>query len=262
MKVKSKSAACFIVFYITLLLLVTNCGKQSTEGPKVSESNKIEIKIPRILKPLKIGQSADFAILAYSSISSNFNSSINGKVGLLPGTHDQIDLDPSEVDGGIADILGSDDETIPLNLLSNAKVDMVTAYKEAVNLIPDNDKVNLFNGNISSKVLMSGCYKWNDDLIIENDFTIEGSESDVWIFKIPANFKVGSGVHLTLSGGARASNIFWQVAGTAILESGSVMFGTIIAQQSVELKSKAKLTGRAFAKNGFVNLNQATIKRP
>lgn len=249
---------------VFLLVIIIGCGKKAMVSPLEGGASKIEAPLPspKHLKALKMGFAEDFAILAYSSILSNPDSSINGKVGLLPGTREQIRLDPTEVSEGANAIMGSDDETVPINLLSNAKVDMVLAYKEAVALSPDNDKIGLLEGDLRGKILAPGCYKWNGDLTISQDFIIEGSGSDVWIFKIPAHFKVASDVHLALRGGAKARNIFWQVAGSALLESGSVMAGTIIAQQSVEMKNRSVLTGRAFAKNGYVSLDQAIIHKP
>ena len=252
-----------IIHLLGMFLILTSCGKKASVNALTNtESSKIETSHSRKLKAIKIGQAEDFAILAYASIYSTPSSSIDGKVGLMPGIKKQITLDPSEVIGGASDIIGSDDETNPINLLSNAKVDMVTAYKEAVALTPDEDKVGLYEGKLSAKTLLPGCYMWNSDLTITSDFTIEGTDSDIWVFKIPANFKVSNGVHLKLSGGANAKNIFWQVAGSAVLESGSVLAGTIIAQQSIEMKNHSLLTGRVFAKNGFITLNQAIIKRP
>jgi hypothetical protein len=275
MKLRIKSTILLLgeTSLLLALLLISSCGKKVSVNPikpAAPENNKIEnpipspipIPVPRKLKAIKIGQAGDFAMLAYSSISSSPTSTINGKIGLLPGTRDLIKVEPSEVQGGASDIMGSDDDTIPINLLSNAKVDMVTAYKEAAALLPDNDKVGLFEGKMSGKILSPGCYKWNSDLLINKDFTIEGSDTDVWIFKIPANFKVASNVHLILSGGALAKNIFWQIAGSAVLESGSVLAGTIIAQQSIEMKNRSQLTGHAFAKNGYINMDQAIIYKP
>ena len=262
MRKKYKKIVIYSTTFILLLSLFAGCGKKASVTQLSNGSNKLEKPIPRKLKALKMGQADDFALLAYSSIFSNASSKIDGKVGLFPGTKEQITLDPSEVVGGIADILGSDDETTPINLLSNAKVDMVSAYKEALSFSPDRDKIGFFEKNLSAQILPPGCYKSTNDLIINHDYLIEGSDTDVWIFQVPANLLVTKGVHLTLSGGAKARNIFWQVAGNATLESDSLIEGTIIAQQSVELKNHASLFGRAFAKNGFINLNQATIYKP
>lgn len=259
-KVKFKPITTISIFIV--FLLFTGCGKKAHESAFQIGSNRIEKPIPHKLKALKIGQAEAFALLAYDHITSNPNSSINGKVGLFPATREWITIEASEVLGGSANILGSDDDTNPINLLSNAKVDMVLAYKEAISITPDADKVGLSLGNSGRKILAPGCYNWNSDLLINDDITIEGSESDIWLFKIPANFKLSSGVHINLSGGAKAKNIFWQIAGSAVLENESVMVGTIFAQQSIELKARSILTGRAFAKNGYITLNQATVLKP
>ena len=257
--VATKGAICFL----GLILVITSCGKNSSKNSEITIApTEVKVKQTRTLKALKLGQASDFAILAYASITSKPSSSIDGKVGLFPGTRKQISLDGTEVIGGSADIFGSDDETQPINLLSNAKVDMVSAYKDAIGLTPDEDKISLFGGNLAGKILTPGCYKWNEDLIISNDFTLIGSENDVWIFKVSADLKVAKDVHLILAGGANAKNIFWQVAGSAVLESSSVFAGTIITQQFVEMKNHAFLNGRAFAKNGYIILDHATIKKP
>jgi len=45
-----------------------------------------------------------------------------------------------------------------------------------------------------------------------------GAASDVWIFQIAQNLELADGAMVTLSGGAQASNIFWQVAARSPLE--------------------------------------------
>ncbi len=251
----------YISTILFLTLITFGCGKQDSENTNRSGTIS-QTKTPIKLNPLNLGEAAPFAVLAYASISSNSNSIINGKVGLKPGTHDMINLDPSEVRGGAIDIMGSDDDTIPLNLLSIAKVDMVGAYTKAASLIPDSDKIGIFEGIINGKKLEPGVYKWNQGLSITEDFTLSGKSNDVWIFKIPGHLKISSGVHMILNGGASAKNVFWQVAGSAIIESNSEIGGTIIAQQFIDLKDHVILTGRAFAKNGYVNLSHTTINIP
>ena len=259
-KVKCISVSNYLIFIAFILL--TGCGKKANDNAVEIGSNRIEKPVPHKLKALKLGQAETFALLAYDHITSNPNSSINGKVGLYPATREWITIEPTEVLGGITNILGSDDDSDPVNLLSNAKVDMVLAYKEATLITPDSDKLGLSLGNSGRKILAPGCYNWYGDLLIRDDITIEGSDSDIWLFKIPANFKLSSGVHISLSGGAKAKNIFWQIAGNAVLENESAMVGTIFAQQSIELKARSTLTGRAFAKNGYITLNQATVIKP
>jgi hypothetical protein len=99
-------------------------------------------------------------------------------------------------------------------------------------------------------------------MTIAKDFTLSGSETDLWVFKIKGNLKVENGVHLILAGGAKPENILWQVAGGVVLGPQSNFSGTVIAQPSIEMEEHSVLTGRAFCKNGFVKLSQAIIKKP
>ncbi len=243
------------------VLLVSGCGKKIyTE----SGSGQGQVKVPETrpsepLMPIDMGVSSQFAVFAYASITSTPDSSINGKVGLMPGTKEMIKLKSSEVSGGLDDILGSNSGLIQSDLLGRAKADMVLAYKKVLSLSADPDKIGTFQGDIGGKNLGPGVYQFNSGLVISKDFYLEGSENDVWIFKIPGHLRVGSDVHMFLNGGAKAKNIFWQVSGSTVLGANSDFSGTIISQQFVDLKNHAVLTGRAFAKNGFINLYKATI---
>ncbi len=251
---------------LVVLLLATGCGSKSSgggEGTVTSGSSTQERpgEKPDKLRPISLGKSEDFVVLAYSNITSTAPSSISGRVGLMPGTRDMLKLTDAEVAGGAPDIMAADDETDPPNLLSNAKVDMVSAYTKAAGLTPDADKQAL-NSSIGGKKLKPGIYKWSGDLTIGSDFSLEGDDKAIWIFKVPGHLKVSDGVKMVLNGGAKAANVYWQVAGSAVLEPTAEMSGNILAQQFIELRSKSVLNGRAFAKNGYVSLNQATVTKP
>jgi hypothetical protein len=252
-----------MILSMASLVMFTSCGGKSGDSSVSGINAENGPKTPEKSRVVRLGEAENFAVLAYANVSSIPQSNINGKVGLMPGTRDMITMDPSEVAGGAADIMGSDDETNPLNILSNAKVDMVTAYSKAVSLTADADKINMLEESLNGKVLKGGgVYRFEKGLVLSSDLTLDGTEEDVWVFQIPAHLTISSGVQVKLANGAKARNVLWQVAGSAVLESGSSVVGTIIAQPSIELRSKSTLYGRAFCKNGYVALNQATIKLP
>lgn len=254
----------FAIVFLFILMMGFGCGKKASMKNQASGSGSIERPTPNQgkIKVISLGVSGDFSILAYASITSRPPSFIEAKVGLMPGTRDQIVLDPSEVSGGSFNIMGSDDDTDPMNLLSNAKVDMVTAYHFAKGLKADEEKSGIYNGILDEKVLTPGIYEWNHGLEINKDFTLVGEESDIFIFKVHGHLNLGHSVRMNLGEGVKAKNILWQVAGSVVLWPESQFYGTIISQPSIELKNNAVLTGRAFCKNGFVNLTHATIKKP
>lgn len=96
--------------------------------------------------------------------------------------------------------------------------------------------------------LAPGLYKWSSVLSIPTiGVTLSGSSTDVWIFQIARNLNVGNGAIVTLSGGAQARNVFWQVAGQATLGTTSDFKGVILCQTAIVLNTGAMLTGRALA---------------
>jgi hypothetical protein len=73
-----------------------------------------------------------------------------------------------------------------------------------------------------------------------------------------------SGRAVILAGGAKASNVFWQVGSSATLGTTSVFNGTIMADQSISLNTGATLNGRALARIGAVTMagNAAVLPTP
>ncbi len=92
--------------------------------------------------------------------------------------------------------------------------------------------------------------------------TLSGSATDVWIFQIAQTLTVGNGVTFTLSGGALASNVFWEVAGSgATLGTTAAVDGSILSHTLIAMNSGATLSGRALAQTA-VTLIGNTITRP
>ncbi len=256
------------------MLTATGCGKtssgQSTK-PSVVE-NKIEV--PKVepktdttanhnAKAINLRKASSFAILAHESISSIPRSSITGKVGLRPGVRAMIQLDPTEVAGGLADIMAGDDRDVgTADFITSAKIDMINAYNEAETTPADADKINLFNGNLGSKVLSAGVYYFNSRVTIPLDLKLEGNDTDVFIFKVAGDLRVGTDVKVTLSGGAQAKNVFWVIGDHVLLKANSAMVGTIMSQESFEMREFSSLTGRAFVKNSGLMMDKNTIAVP
>ena len=255
------------------LLTLTSCGKEASTSQNLkSDTNTIEV--PKIenktdtianhnVKTVNLRLSDSFAIFANTSISSIPDSNISGKVGLRPGIRALIGLDPKEVVGGIADIYAGDDKEVnQAAFIMQAKLDIINAYNDEEKRTADPDKIGLWNGNLGNKILAPGVYEWKSRVTIPLDLKLEGSETDVWIFKVAGQLRIGSDVHITLSGGAQAKNIFWQVGDDVLIKARSAVVGTIISQQVFEMKEQASLNGRAFVKNDKLILDKNTITKP
>jgi hypothetical protein len=59
-------------------------------------------------------------------------------------------------------------------------------------------------------------------------------------------------VHVTLAGGARAKNIFWQVAGVATMGTTSHFEGIILSMTGIIFQTGASFKGRALAQTAVV----------
>jgi hypothetical protein len=68
-----------------------------------------------------------------------------------------------------------------------------------------------------------------------------------------------SGRQVILSGGASASNIFWQVGSYATFGTTSVFKGTVLVMQSITFNTGATLDGRALARTGGITMAGNTI---
>jgi hypothetical protein len=147
----------------------------------------------------------------------------------------------------------------PSNLTS-AILSMQTAYTDAAGRTKP-DFLNLGSGNIGGKTLAPGLYSWGTGVTIPTDVTIAGGANDVWLFQIASDLDVSAAKKVILSGGARARNIFWQVAGQTTIHANAHFEGIILAKAGITLQTTASMNGRALAQT-LVALDDNAITAP
>jgi len=206
--------------------------------------------------PVNLGTAGNFEILAKTGISSTGTTHITGDCGISPAAATYITgfgliMDPSGIFSTSSLVTGkiyaaNYASPTPANM-TTAVSDMETAYTDAAGrTLPD--YTELYAGDLTGRTLTPGLYKWGTGVLISaGGVTISGSPGDVWIFQIAQNLTLANGAIVTLSGGAQASNIFWQVAGQAILGTTAAMKGNILCQTAIVMTNRATLDGRAFA---------------
>lgn len=219
------------------------------------------------LTPVNLGTAGNYVILAKTAINNGPTSTITGDLGLSPAATSYITgfsltnatgyATSAQVTGNIyaADMVSPTSSN-----LTTAVNDMITAYNDAAGR-PTPDFTALGAGNIGGKTLTEGLYKWTNNVTAPTNLIISGSSTDVWIFQIAGNLTVSSGVKITLSGGAQAKNIFWQVAGTTTINTTAQFKGVILCQTGVTLKTGATLSGRALAQTAVI-LDKNTVTQP
>jgi hypothetical protein len=210
-----------------------------------------------------LGTAGNFVILSKSGITNVPTSAITGNIGTSPITGASIaGLGCPEVNGTIytVDAAGPSCRVVDPVLLTAAVSDMEAAYTDLAGRAPAN-YIDLYGGNIGGQILTPGIYKWNTGVIIPTDVTLSGGANDVWIFQIAQNLDISSAMHVMLSGGAQAKNIFWVVAGTTTLEPTSVFNGNILGATTIALQNGATLNGRALSQTD-VTLIADTVSLP
>lgn len=230
-----------------------------------SDSSKKKSDDPKqqgTLKVVDLGVAGNFAILSKTGITSVYKSSITGDIGTSPITGAAMVLDCGEVTGNVysVDAAGPACITTSATMLTTAISNMQTAYTDAAGRKTP-DFVNLGAGNIGGKTLSPGLYKFTSSVVIPTDIALAGGPDDVWIFQVSGNLDMSSAVRVTLSGGAQAKNIFWQVAGAVTFGTTSHFEGNVLGQTGINLKTGASINGRLLAQTA-ATLQMNTVTQP
>lgn len=210
------------------------------------------------LAVVNLGTAGNYVIVAKTAINNNATSSVTGDLGLSPAATSYITgfsitnatgyATSAQVTGKIY----AADMAVPTpSNMTTAVNNMVTAYNDAAGR-PTPDFLELGTGNIGGKTLVPGLYKWTTTVTIPTDVSVAGGPNDVWIFQISGNLTMSSAVKITLSGGAQAKNIFWQVAGQATLGTTSHFEGIILSMTGITFQTGASLKGRALAQTAVI----------
>jgi len=228
------------------------------------------IAVSQPLAPVNLGTAGDFVILAKTGISTTGTTQITGDIGISPAAASFITgfgliADASNTFSTSSLVTGkvyAADYTPPTpTKMTTAVGDMQTAYTDAAGRTSPN-YTELYTGDVTGKTLTSGLYKWSTGVQVSaGGVTISGTANDVWIFQIAGNLTIANGAIVTLSGGAVAANVFWQVAGQVTLGTTAAMKGIILSQTQIAMNTGATLNGRALAQTA-VTLIANTITKP
>jgi hypothetical protein len=220
--------------------------------------------------PVNLGIAGNFVILAKSGVSTTGTTKVVGDIGVSPAaasfiTGFSLIADATNTFSTSSLVTGkiyaaNYAPPTPANMTA-AVSDMQTAFTDAAGrTLPDFTELGA--GNISGMTLAPGLYKWGTGVLITNaGVTLTGGATDVWIFQIARNLTVNNSAIVTLSGGALAKNVFWQVAGQATLGTAADFKGIILSQTLISLNTGAKMTGRALAQTA-VTLNATAVTAP
>jgi hypothetical protein len=232
------------IFAFASIVAISACKKD--EDPTI----KIPIQ-STVQEAISFGTAAStLAILAGEEITNTGETIINGDLGLSPGT---------SVGGFPPGIING---TIHINddIANQAQIDLTAAYNDAAGRTAT-DIVTL-SGNIGGLTLTPGLYKSTSSLAISSGdltFDAKGNANAVFIIQIASTLTTTSGRLVILTGGALASNIYWQVGSSATFGTTSVFKGNVMAMESITFNTGATLDGSALARVGSIVLDGNTI---
>ncbi len=216
---------------------------------------------------VELGSASNYVILAKSAITNISTSDITGNLGLSPAATSYItglsitDATGYATSAQVTGHLYAADMAPPTPInLTTAVENMITAYNDAAGR-PFPDFVELGAGNLGGKTLVPGLYKWTNTVIIPTDFTISGGANDIWIFQIAGNLNMSTAIKVILSGGAKAENIYWQVAGEATFGATSHFEGIVLCWTGITFQTNTSFKGRALAQTAVV-LDGITMVNP
>ncbi|RPI01937.1 MAG: DUF3494 domain-containing protein, partial [Calditrichaeota bacterium] len=200
--------------------------------------------------PVNMGTTANFSILAATTITSTGGGTIEQSLGLSPGTA-VTGILPAQVGGEwhVAD-----------DVAVLAQTDWVAAYGDAAG----RSGAVTVSGDIGGMTLAPGVYESMSSLGITGNLTLDagGNVDAVWIFKVGSTLTTATSSGVILINGANACNIFWAVGTSATLGTSSDFKGNILASETITDNTGASVEGRLLAHTGAVTFNGSEISEP
>ena len=225
--------------------------------------------------PVDLGTAGNYAILAKTGVSTVPSSVVTGNVGVSPaartyltGWSETAAPDASDTYSTSAQVVApfklyAADYAVPTPAnLTTAVGNMETAYTDAAGRTATSAATtNVGAGTLTSLTLTSGVYEWGSAVTIPTNLTLNGSATDVWIFKVAGTLNMAAAKNVVLTGGALPKNVFWQVSGAVTIGANTHFEGIILGQTGITFGNLASINGRLLAQTAVV-LDATTVTQP
>lgn len=218
----------------------------------------------------------NYAILTKAGISTVPDSVITGDIGVSPiddtsmtgfsFTKDSTGLYAESVQLTGHAYAANFAVPIPADL-TTAVSNMEAAYTDAAGRTnADDTRINLGGGILggifggATDPLTPGVYTFGTDVSLDDIF-FEGTAADIFIIQTTGNLIQVANTRVTLTGGALAQNIFWQVAGKVVVHAGAHLEGVLLVKSAAIFETSSSLNGRILAQTACT-LEKAIITAP
>lgn len=196
---------------------------------------------------ISLGTAQNFGVLGGSTVTNTGATTVNGNVGVSPGSA-VTGFPPGVVVGGA---IHSNDA-----VAQQAQNDLTTAYN---NIASTPCTVDLTGQNLGGLTLTPGVYCYSSSAQLTGALTLDalGNSNALFLFKIGSTLTTATGSSVTVinNGGNSCNKVYWQVGSSATIGTGTSFVGDILALTSITLTTGANTNGRALARNGAVTLD-------
>ena len=199
---------------------------------------------------ISLGSAQSFGVLGGSAVSNTGGSTVNGNVGVAPGTS-VTGFPPGVVVGGT---IHSNDA-----VAQQAQNDLTIAYN---NIASTPCTVDLTGQNLGGLTLTPGVYCFATSAQLTGALTLDalGNPNALFLFKIGSTLTTASASTVTVINGADAcDNVYWQIGSSATIGTGTSFAGDLLALTSITLTTGANTSGRLLARNGAVTLDTNNV---
>jgi len=190
-----------------------------------------------------LGTAANFVLFSTDGAVSNTGlSQLTGNVGTNNGSSTAF----GNVNGGM-----HDGDVVSAQCAS----DLLIAYNQLNSSIPTFFPAPLLGGG---QILYAGVYSISSASTLDLNLILDaqGNSNAVFIFKIEGAFSTNANAKVKLINGGLACNVFWKVEGAVDMAAGTVMRGTIIANNgAIEMSNNDTLEGRALSTTGAITID-------
>jgi hypothetical protein len=195
-----------------------------------------------------LGQASSYAVLSGASVGNTVNAvgaphtTLRGDLG-VKAVAQPTGFPPGIVTGVIR--VGS--------TAAQAHADLVAAYEE----VAGRTGGTALAGDLAGLTLAPGLHSSAAAVANTGTVTLDGGGDPdaVFVFRVGGALTMAAGARVTLTDGARASRVFWQVNGAGAVGANGKFAGTLMALDAIAIGAGTEVNGRALSRNGAISLD-------